>query len=238
MRKGRKRQSKREREVARIKGRIALFIMLVAGLAALKVLAKPEKVTNEIVELVEMEPVKSRYIATGKNTVYPYNTMSAEWGSGDLEGFAHYDIPEEYRNNDGELPEIVQIYTYCMCRRYKVSYAVVLAMFEAESGYRWNPQDSGMAAGYMQIVPECHRERMERLGVQDAWNPYQNIHLGIDYLAELLEANQKNYKIALTAYRWGPEGARREYFSNGKYTCDYAEDVMERAERIEKQVKP
>ena len=56
-------------------------------------------------------------------------------------------------------------------------------------------------------------------------------------MAELLEKYQNNYRKALTAYKYGPTGAERKYFNKQKYTCEYAETVLEKADRIKEQLE-
>ena len=56
-------------------------------------------------------------------------------------------------------------------------------------------------------------------------------------MAELLEKYQNNYHKALTVYKYGPTGAERKYFSQQKYTCEYAETVMEKADRIKERLE-
>ena len=48
------------------------------------------------------------------NYTYPYNTMSADWGSEVYEdGFRYYEIQQEYKDAGGCFPEIVQVYLWC-----------------------------------------------------------------------------------------------------------------------------
>ena len=165
------------------------------------------------------------------NFIEPFNRMSCDWGAGDTAGLTLYQIPEEYKRTGGKFPQVVQVYTYCLCREYEIDYNVILAIIEAESGYKWNAE-SGSAYGYMQIVPEYHTERMELLHVADITDPYGNIRVGIDYFAELVWKYEWSYTKALTAYKNGEYGAETEYFSKGEDTCEYAERVMEIADRI------
>lgn len=61
------------------------------------------------------------------NYTYPYNTMSADWGSEVYEdGFRYYEIPQEYKDAGGCFPEIVQVYLWCECKEYGVDYYTVL----------------------------------------------------------------------------------------------------------------
>lgn len=73
------------------------------------------------------------------NYTYPYNTMSADWGSEVYEdGFRYYEIPQEHKDAGGCFPEIVQVYLWCECKEYGVDYYTVLAIIERESGYHWD----------------------------------------------------------------------------------------------------
>lgn len=243
------RQRKRELQVKRIKRTmITVAVVAAAGIMAATyctafTYTKPgpepqqtAEITTEAVELVDMQPVTTVRVNDPDNDIYPYNTISRDWGAGDLDGFVYYKIPESYSMYGGCLPEVVQIYTYCTCKQYGVNYTTILAMIEAESGYQWDAA-AGDATGYMQIIPEYHKERMNKIGVQNVDNPYQNIRTGVDCMAELLKKYQNNYHKALTAYRWGPTGAERNYFSKKKYTCEYAETVLEKASRIKRELE-
>lgn len=180
------------------------------------------QVTEETVQAIERDP---------DNNTYPFNRMSADWGSDDVEGFTLYQIPAGYKINWGKLPEVAQVYAFCICKQYGIDIDVVIAVIEVESGYRWDA-DSGEGKGYMQIVPAFHEDRMNRLNVTDIMDPYQNIRTGIDYLSELLGKYDGDYAKALTAYRWGPTGAYADYFSAGVYSCAYSEKVLGVVDRI------
>ena len=49
---------------------------------------------------------------------------------------------------------------------------------------------AGTCHGLMQISKGSHRNRMDRLGVTDLYDPESNIAVGTDYLRELFEANE------------------------------------------------
>lgn len=165
-----------------------------------------------------------------------FDTMSEDWGAEDVEGFTLYEIPEEYERTGGYFPEKMQIYTYCVCRQYGVSYELVIAMIERESGYIFDEVgDDGNSIGYMQIYESCHKDRMERLGCNDLKNPYQNIIVGVDYLAELLE--KYDTRDALAAYNYGAKGAREHLWSNGIHLYDYNREIMKRMTEIEEELQ-
>lgn len=81
------------------------------------------------------------------------------------------------------------------------------------------------------------RQRMHSIGVENVDNPYSNIRIGVDCMTELLKKYQNNYRKALTAYKYGPTGAERKYFSQQQYTCEYAETVLEKADRIKEELE-
>lgn len=166
----------------------------------------------------------------------PEQTTEAERPAEELEKTAFYEIPEEYAENGGELPEDILEYISGICREYGIETDIVLAIIEESSGYRPDAE-SGAAYGYMQVIPQMHTERIERLGIRGILDPYGNIAVGVDYLAELLKKYDGCYRMALTAYRWGASGAEQNYFRNGKGTSEYAESVLNRADRIREEVQ-
>lgn len=115
------------------------------------------------------------------NYVYPYNTMSADWGLELYEsGFKYYQIPQEYIDEGGCFPEVVQAYLWCLCEERGINYYVVVALIERESRYQWDATgDNGNSKGYMQIYENWHKERMEAEGVTDLYDPYGNIRVGL-----------------------------------------------------------
>jgi soluble lytic murein transglycosylase-like protein len=86
--------------------------------------------------------------------------------------------------------------------RHRVDPALVRAVIEAESN--WNPGAVSRrgAAGLMQLVPTT----AQRFGVNDVFNPQQNVDAGVRYLKRLLERYNGNLDLALAAYNAG-EGA-------------------------------
>lgn len=90
------------------------------------------------------------------------------------------------------------------CEARHIDPAIVLAMIGRESSYDASAiGDNGKAFGLMQIHPQWHSERMEKLNCTDLLDPYQNVIVGIDFLAELLERYDGSMEKALTAYNQG-----------------------------------
>lgn len=164
-----------------------------------------------------------------------FDSMSADWGSDDVEGFVFYELPEEYAAR-GYFPEKMQVYTYCLCKQYDVPYALIVAMIEHESAYVFDATgDGGESKGYMQIYERFHTDRMERMAVNDLMNPYQNVRVGIDYIAELIE-KYGTIQDALAAYNYGEKGAREKLWNKGIWVYSYNRDIMNRMQEIEEEL--
>ena len=113
-----------------------------------------------------------------------------------LEAISFYPVP---------LDHDLQAHIIRTCHEYGIDPALVMAVIQKESTFDAAAVgDSGDSAGLMQVQERWHRERMERLGVSDLLDPYQNTLVGIDYLAELL--TQYPVSDALTAYNSGSPG--------------------------------
>ena len=135
----------------------------------------------------------------------------------------YYDVP---------LTEDLQDIIIDISAERAVDPALVLAIIEKESGY--DPAaagDNGKSQGLMQIWRSAHESRMEKLGAVNLYDPYDNILVGIDILAEKLESYEDVEK-ALIAYNAGDAGAKKLYFEKGIYSNRYSQAVMEIAEKI------
>lgn len=133
---------------------------------------------------------------------------------------------------DIPLSEDLQDFIIARCEDYGIEPIYVFAMIERESGFKVDAiGDSGKSFGLMQIKKEYHEERMKRLGVTDLLDPYSNVAVGIDYLAEMIE-KYTDIEMALAAYNAGSGGAYRNYFRNGIFSTEYSRGVLERAEEL------
>lgn len=120
-----------------------------------------------------------------------------------------------------------------LCADYVIPVELVLAMIEVESTYKADAVSSEGAIGLMQVIPECHEPRMMKLNCPDLFDPYQNVTVGMNYLAELIDKYDGNIHKALTAYHHGPTGAKDKFFGQGTYQSEYSLKVLETTEKIE-----
>lgn len=161
-----------------------------------------------------------------------YRFYAKEWSGETVQCFRLYEIPQEYADAGGAFPDVMQQFTYIISRQNGVDYVVILAMIEVESGYRRDAEGQTGDVGYMQIVGKWHEDRMERINAEDLTDPFQNVRVGVDFMAELLRKYNGDYGKALTAYKYGNSGAYKCFFSKGIYKSGYSENVLAVAERI------
>ena len=133
---------------------------------------------------------------------------------------------------DVPLENDLQLFIADLCEEVNIDPELVLAMIEQES--QWDAAavgDNGRSFGLMQVQERWHKDRMNGLGCDDLLDPYQNVLVGIDILAEKM-AKYDTTGEALTAYNAGDSGAYKHYFSKGIYANDYAKEVLARAEEL------
>lgn len=109
-----------------------------------------------------------------------------------------------------------------IAQRYGLDKELVHAIIMVESNYDTTAVSSANCLGLMQISPKWHADRMERLGVTDLYDPYGNVLVGCDYIAELLE--DYDLEFALMIYNQGLDSATRTYQSSGQ--SEYSKTVM------------
>ena len=129
---------------------------------------------------------------------------------------------------DADLQEFI----FGVAEDYGLEGELVMAVIGQESNYNHCVLgDDGESYGLMQVQKSQHEDRMERLKVTDLYDPYENVLVGIDYLAECMSKYPK-VASALTVYNAGERGANELYFSRGIDGNGYANKVMERWETL------
>ena len=112
-----------------------------------------------------------------------------------------YDLRSKFRRKKERLfhPIILQV-----ASRHDIDPALVKAIIMAESGYNPNAVSKRGAKGLMQLMPST----AEALGVEDAFNPEQNISGGVRYFKLLVNRFDGDVKLALAAYNAGSKIVR------------------------------
>ena len=107
-------------------------------------------------------------------------------------------------------------------QRWRVDESLVRAVIHAESSFNPRAVSPKGAMGLMQLMPATAR----RFGVSNAFDPYQNIAGGVQYLAWLLNRYKGDWRLAVAGYNAG-EGAVDKYSGVPPYreTRDYLNKV-------------
>lgn len=133
--------------------------------------------------------------------------------------WARYSVP---------LDDDLQRYIEDLCIEHEIPASIVFAVIETETHGTFDTNSMGdpvdgyyRSFGLMQILESEHHDRCLRLNAYNLLDPYQNVRVGIDYLAELIGPNwyDGDWKGALSFY-------------NGDSTGTYAKKVLNRAEQL------
>jgi hypothetical protein len=85
--------------------------------------------------------------------------------------------------------------------RYSIDEELIYSVIAAESNFDAKAVSNKNARGLMQLVPET----AARFGVQNVFDPKENIDAGTHYLSDLLKRYNNDLVLALAAYNAGPE---------------------------------
>jgi hypothetical protein len=105
---------------------------------------------------------------------------------------------------------------------YGVDRELILSVVSVESGFDVRSTSPRGAKGLMQLMPETARE----LGVQNSYDPVENIMGGTRYLKGLLERYQGDMRLALAAYNWGMGNVERNPEKLPRETASYIFRVL------------
>ena len=114
---------------------------------------------------------------------------------------------------------------------YSLSPEMLQAVAWQESSYDEYAENGG-CIGLMQVSERWHRDRMARLQVTDLHDPEGNMLVAADYLAELF-AEYEDIGMVLMVY--SGDSFAEEFRQTGQGLSDYAQEIMEHAQLLERQ---
>lgn len=119
----------------------------------------------------------------------------------------------------GSFDQVIQ----AMAQKYGIDQSLIQQVIKAESGYDSKATSSAGAMGLMQLMPGTAAS----YGVQNAYDPTQNLDGGTHFLKDLLDRYQGNIPLTLAAYNAGP-GAVEKYQGIPPYkeTQTYVQKIM------------
>lgn len=91
------------------------------------------------------------------------------------------------------------------CAEYGIDPELVRIIIQKESEFNPNAVSKSGAIGLMQLMPET----AEMLGVEDPYNPWENIMGGVKFLRNLFDKFKGDLELTLAAYHAGPGLVKR-----------------------------
>jgi soluble lytic murein transglycosylase-like protein len=105
---------------------------------------------------------------------------------------------------------------------YNIDEELIRAVIQVESGWKPDAVSSKGAKGLMQLMPRT----AAMLGVEDAFDPEENIGGGVKYLARLTDKYDGDVEMALAAYNAGPARVDAAGGAPFSETARYVKNVM------------
>lgn len=180
----------------------AISIITVASIFAQSKVSRPQKM--EVIDISSLHEAKTVNVAELKCIeVKPIVDKKP------------YDVPMDLD---------MQWFVQDVCMTYNVDEKLVFAIIEKESAYNEDAK-CGKCVGLMQVSTKWHKERMEKLGLDNMIDPQENIYVGVDYLAELFSKYHDENRV-LMAYNMGESGAKK-YWNKDIYSTKYVKAVQQ-----------
>jgi len=131
-----------------------------------------------------------------------------------------FDIYEEGSATKTDVDKIINYYS----KRKGVPASLIRSVIQAESEFKPDAISPKGAMGLMQLMPETAMG----LGVENPFNPEENIRGGVTLLKSLLDNYKGDYKLALAAYNAGSGNVDKAGgIPDFKETREYVKKVLD-----------
>ncbi len=151
----------------------------------------------------------------------PHNPKCISYSVKYIENDVYYNIA---------LSDEQQDYVRSVCRKYNVSFELVLGLMKVESGYRINARSKTNDYGIMQINKCNHSYLKKKLGVSNFLDFKQNTKAGIYWLSRYTAKHSDIHKV-LMCYNLG-EGAAAKKWKKGTMQNAYSLKVVSAMEQL------
>ncbi len=147
------------------------------------------------------------------------------WRSGPSKSKSAYSAAMMEKNKTRFTPLIDEV-----AKDLRLHPGLLHAMVKVESAYNPRAVSKRGAQGLMQLMPAT----ASRYGVDDSYDPKQNLEGGARYLSDLLREFEFDLRLALAAYNAGENAVRRYGNTIPPFpeTVDYVDKVLGEYERM------
>lgn len=220
-----------------------LYILSV--MASVRVSAHPSPVTTPAVSAASSEaaeaPESSSRLSLGTTAASTSQPASSDQTQALAAGAETQTELQEQPEAAWYLPDLplsreLQAFTYELCQELDVPYTLVLGVMEVESYFHTDALREGATAdmvGIMQINSRYLPSHYQKYGVDDAYEPKDNITIGVNMLADSIRRNGVTY--ALMEYNMGIVNMRKKRDS-GVVSTSYTRKVLAAQEKYEEQL--
>ncbi len=133
----------------------------------------------------QTQPLRSRFVDV-LNDVNNAQRNARTRSRSNISGKTNYDELKDVINECAE--------------KYNIDQELIRAMIQVESGWNTDAVSNKGAQGLMQLMPRT----AAMLGVEDPFDPVQNIEGGVRYISDLTDKYRGDIEKALAAYNAGP----------------------------------
>ncbi len=183
---------------------------------------------------INRSEIASEVLSQARNKVVEVGTRVTVSRSALVQSMISSPVDGGFREYDIALPVDQQQYAYNICKRYGIEYELFLAMMFQESRFVATAFGGNNSYGLCQIHITNHETLRAGLGINDYFDPYDNMTAGAYLLSTYLEAGRKRVPddpntaivYGLNAYNMGEGAYYSLCYSKGIIDRDYSTSVI------------